>query len=79
MHDITSYPDVTRVFLEVGSPAKIAFLHSAGLGVICRDPALAEEILAQYPDAVTAQALAEELNKLKLTAQLYQANFSQTV
>jgi predicted O-methyltransferase YrrM len=79
MHDITSYPDVTRVFLEVGAQAKVAFLHSAGLGVICRDPALAQEILAQYPDAVTGQALADEMNKLAERAKLYQANFSQTV
>jgi monomeric isocitrate dehydrogenase len=79
MHDITSYPDVTRVFLSVGAPAKVAFLHSAGLGIICRDPALAEEILARYPDAVTGDALATEMNKLTQQSQLHQANIPQTV
>ena len=74
MHDITSYPDVTRVFLEVGAQAKVAFLHSAGLGVVCRDPALAEEILARYPDTVTGQALAEEMVKLKQDAQRFRVN-----
>ena len=74
MHDITSYPDVTRVFLEVGAQAKVAFLHSAGLGVVCRDPALAQEILARYPDAVSGQALAEEMVKLKQDAQRFRVN-----
>lgn len=71
MHDITSYPDVTRVFLEVGAQAKVAFLHSAGLGVVCRDIALAQEILTRYPDAVTGQVLAEEMVKLKQDAQRF--------
>jgi predicted O-methyltransferase YrrM len=71
MHDITSYPDVTRVFLEVGAKSKVAFLHSAGLGIVCRDPALAQEILTRYPDAVTGQALAEEMVKLKQDAQRF--------
>jgi predicted O-methyltransferase YrrM len=74
MHDITSYPDVTRVFLEVGAQAKVAFLHSAGLGVVCRDPALAQEILDRYPDAVSGQALAEEMVKLKQDAQRFRVN-----
>jgi predicted O-methyltransferase YrrM len=74
MHDITSYPDVTRVFLEVGAQAKVAFLHSAGLGVVCRDLALAQEILARYPDAVSGQALAEEMVKLKQDAQRFRVN-----
>ena len=74
MHDITSYPDVTRVFLEVGAKSKVAFLHSAGLGIVCRDPALAEEILTRYPDAVTGQALAEEMVKLKQDAQRFRFN-----
>jgi len=74
MHDITSYPDVTRVFLEVGAQAKVAFLHSAGLGVVCRDLALAQEILDRYPDAVSGQALAEEMVKLKQDAQRFRVN-----
>jgi len=79
MHDITSYPDVTRVFLSVGAPAKVAFLHSAGLGIICRDPALAQEILDRYPDAVTGDALAAEMNQLTQSSQLHQANIPHTV
>lgn len=74
MHDITSYPDVTQVFLEVGAQAKVAFLHSAGLGVVCRDLALAQEILDRYPDAVSGQALAEEMVKLKQDAQRFRVN-----
>ena len=62
MHDITSYLDVCRVFVEIAA-YKVAFLHSGGLGIICRNPVLVETILAEFPNSVSGDALAAELEK----------------
>ena len=46
-HDTESYPEVKQLFNEIPWP-KINFLHSAGLGVVCKNPALVDEIKAKF-------------------------------
>ncbi len=70
MHDITSFSAVMQVFVSIAAP-KVAFLHSGGLGVICRDQTLAERIQAAFPLAVLGHELVQELEQRGVMKPVY--------
>lgn len=70
MHDITSFSAVMQVFVSIAAP-KVAFLHSGGLGVICRDQALADTIRTEFSNAVSGQELVQELERRGVMKPIY--------
>jgi hypothetical protein len=64
LHDTSSHYDVARFFDEIQLP-KIAFRHSAGLGVVCMDQSLIDEIKAQWPDAIRTQDISAAVNEMQ--------------
>ena len=49
MHDVMSFEDVERVFVNIPKP-KIRFVHSGGLGILCQDTSIIEAIKRHWPD-----------------------------
>ena len=49
MHDVQAWPDVHKFYNEIELP-KGYFEDSAGLGVLCKNPAILDEILKNFPN-----------------------------
>ena len=64
LHDTSSHYDVARFFDEIQLP-KIAFRHSAGLGIVCMDESLIQEIKEKWPEAIRQQDISAAVTEMQ--------------